>query len=382
HTFTINVGDSVRLDAKTKGYVRNVSWATNSWDQAGYNNGLPTQINADANVSQVIDLRNIATYGDEGNVRPTDLSVNGEYYGSYATGLKPGTTTVTAYVIDGFFRTPAKITYTIKVVDPKKATEQIAPAQLDKNSFAYPTWLKNAMAEKGLNTDGNKNVQISYESSSPDDVTVDESGQVTYKTTNPAKITATVIYSAMTMDGEPRFETDSHVMTFERTVSKNATHKVSFNSKGGSVVNAKTATYNNVIAKPVNPTRKGFVFAGWYLDESLKTAWNFTTDRVVESKTLYAKWVVASPKSLKATKASSTSIKLTWTGVSGGSGYEISRATASNFSSKVTKTTTKATLTATGLVKGKTYYFKVRAYTVVGNAKVYSNEATVVKYKL
>ena len=383
HTLTINVGDSVRLDAKTKGYVRNVSWATNSWDQAGYNNGLPTQINADANVSQVIDLRNIATYGDEGNVRPTDLSVNGEYYGAYATGLKPGTTTVTAYVIDGFFRTPAKITYTIKVVDPKKAAEQIAPAQLDKHSFAYPTWLKNAMAEKGLNTDGNKNVQISYESSSPDDVAVDsETGQVTYKTNNPAKITATVIYSAMTIDGEPRFETDSHVMTFERTVSKNASHKVSFNSKGGSVVNAKTTTYNAVITKPVNPTRKGFVFAGWYQDESLKTAWNFAADRVVESKTLYAKWVVASPKSLKATKASSTSIKLTWTGVSGVSGYEISRATTSNFSSKVTKTTSKATLTTTGLVKGKTYYFKVRAYTVVGNVKVYSNEATVVKYKL
>ncbi|GGI17705.1 InlB B-repeat-containing protein [Gottfriedia solisilvae] len=383
HTFTINVGDSVKLDAKTKGYVRNVSWSTNSWDQAGYNNGLPTQINADANVSQVIDLRNIATYGDEGNVRPTDLSVNGEYYGAYATALKPGTTTVTAYVIDGFFRTPAKITYTIKVVDPKKSAEQIAPAQLDKNSFAYPTWLKNAMVEKGLNTDGNKNIQISYESSSPDDVAVDsETGQVTYKTNNPAKITATVVYSAMTIDGEPRFETDSHVMTFERTVSKNATHKVSFNSNGGSAVNAQSATYNTEIAKPVNPTRKGFVFAGWYQDESLKTTWNFTTDRVVESKTLYAKWAVATPSSLKASKASSTSIKLTWTGVSGVSGFEVSRATASNFSGKVTKTTSKAVFTATGLVKGKTYYFKVRAYTVVGKAKVYSNYTTVVKIKL
>ncbi|MET3196886.1 InlB B-repeat-containing protein [Gottfriedia sp. OAE603] len=383
HTFTINVGDSVKLDAKTKGYVRNVSWSTNSWDQAGYNNGLPTQINADANVSQVIDLRNIATYGDEGNVSPTDLSVNGEYYGAYATALKPGTTTVTAYVIDGFFRTPTKITYTIKVVDPKKSAEQIAPTQLDKNSFAYPTWLKNAMVEKGLNTDGNKNIQISYESASPDDVAVDsKTGQVTYKTNNPAKITATVVYSAMTIDGEPRFETDSHVMTFERTVSKNATHKVSFNSNGGTVVNAKTGTYNAVIAKPVNPTRKGFVFAGWYQDESLKTAWNFATDRVVESKTLYAKWAVATPRSLKATKASSTSAKLTWSKVSGVSGYEIVRSTSSNFASKTTKTTTSGTMTATGLVKGKTYYLKVRAYTVVGKAKVYSNYTTVVKIKL
>lgn len=223
HTFTINVGDSVKLDAKTTGYIKNVSWATNAWDQAGYINGLPTQINADSNVSGVIDLRNIATYGDEGNVRPTDLSVNGEYYGSYATGLKPGTSTVSAYVIDGFFRTPAKITYTINVVDPKKSVEPIAPAKLDKNSFAYPSWLKNAMAESNLNTDGNKFIEVSYESSSPDDVAVDsETGDVTYKTNKPAIITATVVYSAMTIDGEPRFETDSHVMTFVRTVSKDA----------------------------------------------------------------------------------------------------------------------------------------------------------------
>ncbi|MDM5331605.1 hypothetical protein [Neobacillus sp. CF12] len=226
HTFTINVGDSVKLDAKTTGYIKNVSWATNAWDQAGYINGLPTQINAEADVFQVIDLRNIATYGDEGNVRPTDLSVNGEYYGAYATGLKPGTATVTAYVIDGFFRTPAKITYTINVVDPKKSEKPIAPTKLDKNSFAYPTWLKNAMADSKLNTDGNKFVEVSYESSSPDDVAVDsETGEVTYKTDKQAFIIATVVYSAMTIDGEPRFENDSHVMTFVRPVSKNSHHK-------------------------------------------------------------------------------------------------------------------------------------------------------------
>ncbi|WHX98523.1 hypothetical protein [Neobacillus sp. DY30] len=223
HTFTINVGDSVKLDAKTTGYIKNVSWSTNAWDQAGYRNGLPAQINAEANVSQVIDLRNIATYGDEGNVRPTDLSVNGEYYGAYATGLKPGTATVTAYVIDGFFRTPAKITYTINVVDHKKSEKTIAPTKLDKNSFAYPTWLKNAMAESKLNTDGNKFVEVRYESSSPDDVAVDsETGEVTYKTDKPANIIATVVYSAMTINGEPRFENDSHVMTFVRSVSKNS----------------------------------------------------------------------------------------------------------------------------------------------------------------
>lgn len=462
HTFTINVGDSVKLDAKTTGYIRNVSWSTNAWDQAGYSNGLPTQINADANVSKVIDLRNIATYGDEGNVSPTDLSVNGEYYGAYATGLKPGTSTVTAYVIDGFFRKPAKITYTIKVVDPKKNAEQIAPTNVDKVPFAYPTWLKNAMADPNKNTNGNKFVQVSYESSSPADVAIDAEGKIEYKTNNPATITATVAYSAMTMDADPdadagdysgaggRFETDSHIMTFTRTVSKDAKQTVSydskggsaiapvttdfdsvltkpanptrpgytfdgwyneavsttvpfnftshvtesfkltahwkinvtFNSNGGSAVALKAVNSNSTVAKPVNPTRKGFVFVGWYKDSTLKTAWNFTTDKVTAPTTLYAKWSVATPTGLKAAKASTTSIKLTWTAVSGVSGYEIDRATASNFTGKVTKTSTTGTFTATGLVKGKTYYFKARAYTVVGNVKVYSKYTTVVTYKL
>jgi len=600
HTFTINVGDSVKLDAKTTGYVRNVSWSTDSWDQAGYSNGLPTQINADSNVAGVLDLRNLATYDDKGNVSPTDLSVNGEYYGAYATGLKPGTSTVTATVIDGFFRTPKKITYTIKVVD-SKATDAIAPAKLDNDSFAYPTWLKNAMSDTSLNEDGHKNVDISYESSSPSDVTVAANGDITYLTDNPAKITAVVTYSAMTIDGDPRFETDSHVMTFERTVSKNATSTVTFNSQGGTsvasttaayneaitspttptrdgytflgwfkdqagtqawnfttdkvtasttlyakwsqnqtnnpntytvtfnssggtpVTNAtvaentkvsaptnptktgytfagwydettsttvpynfdtnvkgnvtltahwkinsykvtfssnggsvtasatvdyntkvsvpakpirtgytfvgwfnekvsssvpynfnslvtenvtltahwkinsyrvtfisnggtavasKTANYNSVIAKPANPVKKGFVFAGWYKDAAFKTAWNFTTNKLTTNTTLYAKWVVGTPTSLTAKKASSTSAKLTWSKVSGVSGYEIVRSTSSNFASKTTKTTTSETITASGLVKGKNYYFKVRAYTVVGNVKVYSNYTTVVKIKL
>lgn len=107
-----------------------------------------------------------------------------------------------------------------------KSEKPIAPTKLDKNSFAYPTWLKNAMADSKLNTDGNKFVEVSYESSSPDDVAVDsETGEVTYKTDKQAFIIATVVYSAMTIDGEPRFENDSHVMTFVRPVSKNSHHK-------------------------------------------------------------------------------------------------------------------------------------------------------------
>ncbi|MEH7156500.1 InlB B-repeat-containing protein [Neobacillus drentensis] len=454
HTFTIDVGDSVKLDAIAKGYIKNVSWLTDAWTQTGYVNGVPTKIIADSSKADVIDLRALANYKEVGNVDATGISVNGDHYGAYATGLKPGTVTVTGYVIDGFFRTPQKVTYTINVVDPKNSAELIAPTSVDTDTFAYPTWLKKAMASTGLNTDGNQHVEVTFESSSPSDVVVDsDSGAVNYITDQPATITATVTYSAVQIDDSPTFANDSHIMTFERTVSRDAvqtvtfdskggttvdpvtasykdpivaptapsktgytfigwfndavsttvpanfgagvtesvkltahwkinSYNVAFNSNGGSAVTTKKANYNTIIAKPANPTRKGFVFVGWYKDAAFKTAWNFTTDKVTANTTLYAKWMVASPTGLKAAKINSTSIKLTWTAVNGVSGYEIDRATAMNFTGKVTKTTAAGTFTATGLVKGKTYYFKARAYTVVGKIKVYSNYTTVVAFKL
>lgn len=229
HTFTINVGESVRLDAKTTGYIKSVSWLTDAWDQAGYANGKPAIINADPSKFKVIDLRDLAAFGEVGNVDPTGISIAGEYEGAYATGLKPGTVTVTAYVIDGFFRTPATLTYTIHVVDPNASA---APA-LTATNFAYPNWLQVEMAKSGLNTDGNPFVSVIYSSSSETDGTVDpETGAITYLTGNAFNVIATVAYSGRTVNADPsadadayddlgaRFEEDSHIMTFVCPVQK------------------------------------------------------------------------------------------------------------------------------------------------------------------
>ncbi|MBP3962550.1 S-layer homology domain-containing protein [Paenibacillus lignilyticus] len=236
HTFTINVGDSVRLDAKTTGYIRSVSWLTDAWHQAGYVDGKPAPINADPSKFQVIDLRDLAAHGEVGNVDATGISVAGEYTGAYATGLKPGTVTVTAYVIDGFFRTPKTLTYTINVVDPKASAAPASLTAVTASNFAYPAWLTAEMAKPNLNTDGNPFVEVSYRSSSEADGTVDPvTGEITYLTNNPFTIIATVAYSDTTVNADPdadagawddlgaRFEEDSHVMTFECPVSNTST---------------------------------------------------------------------------------------------------------------------------------------------------------------
>ncbi len=43
------------------------------------------------------------------------------------------------------------------------------------------------------------------------------------------------------------------------------------------------------IQVPTNPTKEGFTFGGWYIDEGLTTPWNFN-DAVVDGLVLYAKW--------------------------------------------------------------------------------------------
>ncbi len=50
---------------------------------------------------------------------------------------------------------------------------------------------------------------------------------------------------------------------------------------------------DGTVQVPVNPTRKGYTFGGWYSDEALTKPWNFN-DQVTGSLTLYAKWVNAS----------------------------------------------------------------------------------------
>lgn len=71
---------------------------------------------------------------------------------------------------------------------------------------------------------------------------------------------------------------------------------VSFDSKGGSAVTAQKVAKGGKAVRPTkDPTKDGFVFAGWYKDEDCKTAWDFAGDAVNDNITLYAKWTEIDP---------------------------------------------------------------------------------------
>lgn len=87
----------------------------------------------------------------------------------------------------------------------------------------------------------------------------------------------------------------------------------------------------------------------------------------------------------KLTKRSATKVKLSWKKTAGASGYEIYMATSRNGEYTLARTIAKAKTTSYtkgGLKKGKTYYFKVRAYKTADGKKIKGAFSGIKKIKL
>ena len=71
-------------------------------------------------------------------------------------------------------------------------------------------------------------------------------------------------------------------------------------------------------------------------------------------------------------------LNLNWTKISKNTtAYEIYMSTSKNGAYNLVGTTTNKNYTKGSLTKGKTYYFKVRAYRTVDNTKIYSSYSSV-----
>jgi len=64
---------------------------------------------------------------------------------------------------------------------------------------------------------------------------------------------------------------------------------IEFETDDGSGTEKKRIAYNSKLKKPEDPTKDGYTFEGWYIDEKLETPYDFDT-RVKKGFTLYAKW--------------------------------------------------------------------------------------------
>ncbi len=83
--------------------------------------------------------------------------------------------------------------------------------------------------------------------------------------------------------------------------------RVLFETFGGSYVAPATGlSYGDRIAKPADPVKDGYTFAGWYKDDACTIAWIFKEDAIPGDISLYAKWT-SSQATTAATTAATTS---------------------------------------------------------------------------
>jgi uncharacterized repeat protein (TIGR02543 family) len=162
------------------------------------------------------------------------------------------------------------------------------------------------------------------------------------------------------------------------------TSTVTFNANGGSVsTSSKTVTYGNTYGALPTPTRTGYNFKGWYTASSGgNQITSGTTVSNTANHTLYAQWTqnsttitVGNIERLSANRASSTSIRLTWRKASNATGYHIFRSTSATGTYVYIKTIYTSPysymiFTNTGLVRGKTYYYQVRAFNKTGTTVI------------
>ncbi len=92
-----------------------------------------------------------------------------------------------------------------------------------------------------------------------------------------------------------KYENDRVEMTYNNqamTLIRKTEYTVSFESNGGSRVEAVKAINGRSIEKPTDPKYAGHGFVGWYTDEGCTKEFVFGTSKVTGNITLYAKWAL------------------------------------------------------------------------------------------
>ncbi|MFA5066875.1 MAG: InlB B-repeat-containing protein [Candidatus Izemoplasmatales bacterium] len=114
----------------------------------------------------------------------------------------------------------------------------------------------------------------------------------TAMTTTSAVMTTT---ESTTATPSTTIPTTIEVSTIELTTTESTiavTYSVVFDSGGGTNVNPiSELSSGESIDAPIQPTKDGFAFDGWYKEASFTNLWDFSLDTVTGNITLYANWI-------------------------------------------------------------------------------------------
>lgn len=65
---------------------------------------------------------------------------------------------------------------------------------------------------------------------------------------------------------------------------------ITYDTLGGTEIETQTVMYGSHIDESLVPTREGYTFTGWYLDEGCTIPWDIESDTIDRDLTLYAGW--------------------------------------------------------------------------------------------
>ena len=69
-------------------------------------------------------------------------------------------------------------------------------------------------------------------------------------------------------------------------------YTLSFDSMGGSAVEAQSVIHGSKASEPVSPVKADFWFGGWYKDKTCSEAFDFANTPITADTILYARWIV------------------------------------------------------------------------------------------
>ncbi len=147
----------------------------------------------------------------------------------------------------------------------------------------YAQWTSTSPAEHTVAFESNGGSEVA-------DQTVTD-GQKAKKPEDPT-------YEGHTFDGWFADEALTQAYDFGASVTSDLTlyakwttktSKVTFKSNGGTKIDPQTVEYGGVVVEPVEPTRTGWIFDGWYKDAECTEEYDFASE-VTSNLTLHAKW--------------------------------------------------------------------------------------------
>lgn len=80
----------------------------------------------------------------------------------------------------------------------------------------------------------------------------------------------------------------------EETVTEPSKYNIAFETNGGNTIENQAIQEGEKVNIPDTPSKKDFIFVGWYTDKKLTLSFDFNTP-VTSNITLYAKWAIVLP---------------------------------------------------------------------------------------